>query len=56
MRKIMRLAVAAMLDLAFGHAAAADDLYGTLKKIKALIALFVDMVPVRLPRGSSLAV
>ena len=34
MRKIMRLAVAAMLAMAFGHAAAADDLYGTLKKIK----------------------
>jgi len=34
MHKIMRLAAAAMLAMAFGHGAAADDLYGTLKKIK----------------------
>src|SRR5258707_15780629 len=31
---IMRVAAAAVLAITFGHAASADDLYGTLKKIK----------------------
>ncbi len=34
MLKMLKLAIVAALAAGFGHAAAADDLYGTLKKIK----------------------